>query len=155
MARKGCIIRGQQANYYLTFTVVGWIDIFTRQGYRDIMIESFKHCQKEKGLHLPADVVMSNHVHLIVSVDEGFTVSDFIRDQGIFKFFIIAMKIILLAFIFIACNERIRYGQKILCPFFAIESQMVRRNALFHQCRQNITNYYDIWRRACRSAWGK
>ena len=44
------------------------------------MIESFKHCQGEKGLHLHAYVIMSNHVHLIVSVDEGFTVSDFIRD---------------------------------------------------------------------------
>ena len=80
MARKGYIIHDQQAMYYLTFTIVGWIDIFTRQSYRDIMIESFKHCQGEKGLHLHAYVIMSNHVHLIVSVDEGFTVSDFIRD---------------------------------------------------------------------------
>jgi len=52
MARKGYIIGDQQAMYYLTFTVVGWIDIFTRQSYRDIMIESFKHCQQSKGLHL-------------------------------------------------------------------------------------------------------
>jgi putative transposase len=80
MARKGYIIHDQQAMYYLTFTIVGWIDVFTRQSYRDIMIESFKHCQREKGLHLHAYVIMSNHVHLIVSVDEGFTVSDFIRD---------------------------------------------------------------------------
>ena len=27
-----------------------------------------------------AYVIMSNHIHVIVSVDEGFTVSDFIRD---------------------------------------------------------------------------
>ena len=66
--------------YYLTFTVVGWIDIFTRQSYRDIVIESLKHCQQNKGLHLHAYVIMSNHIHLIVSVDEGFTVSGFIRD---------------------------------------------------------------------------
>jgi len=71
MARKGYIIGDQQSMYYLTFTVVGWIDIFTRQSYRDIMMESFKHCQQNKGLHLHAYVIMSNHVHLIVSVDEG------------------------------------------------------------------------------------
>jgi putative transposase len=80
MARKGYIIHNQQAVYFLTFTVVGWIDIFTRQSYRDIVIESFKFCQRKKGLHLHAYVIMSNHIHLVVSVDEGFTVSDFIRD---------------------------------------------------------------------------
>jgi len=31
VARKGYIIDDQQAIYYLTFTLVGWIDIFTRQ----------------------------------------------------------------------------------------------------------------------------
>ena len=80
MARKGYIIHNQQAVYFLTFTVVGWIDIFSRQSYRDIVIESFKYCQLKKGLHLHAYVIMSNHIHLIVSVDDGFTVSDFIRD---------------------------------------------------------------------------
>jgi len=80
MARKGYIIHNQQAVYFLTFTVVGWIDIFSRQSYRDIVIESFKYCQRKKGLHLHAYVIMSNHIHLIVSVDDGFTVSDFIRD---------------------------------------------------------------------------
>ena len=48
MARKGYIIDDQQSMYYLTFTVVGWIDIFTRQSYRDIVIESLKHCQQNK-----------------------------------------------------------------------------------------------------------
>ena len=80
MSRKGYIIHDQQALYFLTFTVVGWIDIFTRQSYRDIVMESFKYCQQKMGLHLHAYVIMSNHVHLIVSVDEGFTVSGFIRD---------------------------------------------------------------------------
>ena len=80
MSRKGYIIHDQQALYFLTFTVVGWIDIFTRQSYRDIVMESFKYCRQKKGLHLHGYVIMSNHEHLIVSVDEGFTVSGFIRD---------------------------------------------------------------------------
>jgi putative transposase len=78
--RKGYIIHDQQATYYMTFTIVGWIDIFSRQVYRDIFIDSLKYCQKHKALHLHAYVVMSNHVHLIVSVDEGHTISDFVRD---------------------------------------------------------------------------
>lgn len=80
MARKGYIIHDQQAIYYMTFTVVGWIDVFSRQSYRDVVIGSFKYCQKNKGLHLHAYVIMSNHIHLIVSVDEGHSISDFVRD---------------------------------------------------------------------------
>ena len=31
--------------YYVSFTVVGWVDVFTRSKYRDILIESLQHCQ--------------------------------------------------------------------------------------------------------------
>lgn len=47
--------------YFITMTVVGWIDIFTRKNHRDAIIESFKYCQKEKGLIIFAYVIMSNH----------------------------------------------------------------------------------------------
>jgi len=80
MSRNGYIIHDQEAIYYMTFTIVGWIDVFSRQSYRDILIDSFKYCQKNKGLHLHAYVIMTNHVHLIVSVDEGFSISNFVRD---------------------------------------------------------------------------
>ena len=78
--RKGYNIYDQQGMHFMTFTVAGWIDIFSRQSYRDIVIDSFKHCQKVKGLRLHAYVIMSNHVHLIASAAPGFTLSDFVRD---------------------------------------------------------------------------
>ena len=37
-------IRDQKAAYFLTFQVVGWIDIFSRQTYRDIVVNSFNFC---------------------------------------------------------------------------------------------------------------
>jgi REP element-mobilizing transposase RayT len=80
MFKRGYVIRDQQAVYYMTFTVVGWIDIFSRQRYRDIVIESFKYCHQHKGLHLHTYVIMSNHIHLIVSVDDGYSISAFVRD---------------------------------------------------------------------------
>jgi len=80
MARNGYIIHDQQNVYYMTFTVVGWIDVFSRQLYKDIFIESLKFCQQSKGLRLHAYVIMSNHVHLIASVDEGQSLSVFVRD---------------------------------------------------------------------------
>ncbi len=78
--RPGYIIRDQHAIHFLTFTVCGWIDLFTRKLYKDILTDSFKYCQLEKGLILNAYVIMSNHVHLIARASEGFSLSDIIRD---------------------------------------------------------------------------
>ena len=57
--------------YYLTFQIVGWVDIFTRKIYRDIAIESFKYCQENKGLEIYAYVIMSNHIHLLARGGNG------------------------------------------------------------------------------------
>ena len=73
-------IKNREATYFLTMTVVGWIDIFTRQKYRDVLIENLKYCQKNKGLIIYAYVIMSNHVHMIAEAKEGFYLGDIIRD---------------------------------------------------------------------------
>ncbi len=36
--------------FFVTTTVIDWIDIFTRPHYKHIIIDSLRHCQKEKGL---------------------------------------------------------------------------------------------------------
>ena len=53
--------------YFITFSVVNWIDVFTRDRYREIMLDSFRYCQKEKGLAIHAYVIMTNHIHMIIS----------------------------------------------------------------------------------------
>ena len=65
--------------YFLTITVVGWIDVFSRQSYRDIVIDSLKYCHHSKGLNIYAYVIMSNHLHMIVQSPEG-KLSAIIRD---------------------------------------------------------------------------
>jgi len=69
----------QDALHYVTFQVVRWIDIFTRKVYRDIVIDSLKFCQANKGLEVYAFVVMSNHIHLLIRSDIG-KLSDTIRE---------------------------------------------------------------------------
>ncbi|OJJ20088.1 transposase [marine bacterium AO1-C] len=67
--------------YYLTLTVVDWVDVFTRPRYKHIIVESLKYCQQHKGLELYAWVLMSNHLHLLAASNkEGITVSDILRD---------------------------------------------------------------------------
>ncbi|GAB2800892.1 transposase [Rhabdobacter roseus] len=72
-------IRDQGGVYFVTMTVVGWIDLFTRKEYRDLFLESVRYCQKEKGLIVYAWCIMSNHIHLIVRAEED-NLSAVIRD---------------------------------------------------------------------------
>ncbi|HRP18080.1 MAG TPA: transposase [Ginsengibacter sp.] len=46
---------------------MGWIDVFSREQYKEIFVESLKYCKHNKGLALLAWVIMTNHVHLIIS----------------------------------------------------------------------------------------
>jgi putative transposase len=68
--------------YFLTMTVIDWVDIFTREDYRQIIIDSLKYCQKEKGLEIYSWCLMTNHLHLIAAGKENgqFTLSDILRD---------------------------------------------------------------------------
>ena len=73
-------ITDQQGIYFITATVVQWIDVFTRKEYKDIVIGSLEFCRKKKGLNIFGWVIMSNHLHAIVSCGEGFELSDTLRD---------------------------------------------------------------------------
>ncbi|HYG38966.1 MAG TPA: transposase [Cytophagales bacterium] len=72
-------IKDQKGIYFVTFTVHQWADVFTRKDYSEILLNSIRYCQKEKGLKIYAWVIMSNHIHMIVSSD-GKGLSDVIRD---------------------------------------------------------------------------
>jgi REP element-mobilizing transposase RayT len=73
--------RNPDGIYFISFSVVGWVDLFTRDVYREILLDSFKYCQKEKGMLLHAFVIMTNHVHMIISrASEKVLLENIIRD---------------------------------------------------------------------------
>ena len=76
---EGYKIRDQSKPHYVTFTIVDWIDVFTRKRYKDIVLESFAYCQNKKGMLLFGYVIMSNHIHAIIK-SENEDVSGLIRD---------------------------------------------------------------------------
>ena len=41
--------------------------VFIRNEYKNILIESWKYCQKNKGLNIYAWIIMTSHVHMIIS----------------------------------------------------------------------------------------
>lgn len=65
--------------YFVTFTVIDWIDIFTRIEYTEIIYESIKYCQQNKGLEVYAYCIMTNHIHLIIGSERN-VLSDIVRD---------------------------------------------------------------------------
>ncbi|MBN9485145.1 MAG: transposase [Bacteroidetes bacterium 43-93] len=73
-------ITDQHATYFLTFTVVEWIDIFTRPEYKQVIVDSLNYCIAEKGLECYGWVLMTNHMHLIVRAIPPATLSGIIRD---------------------------------------------------------------------------
>ncbi len=73
-------IRDQTKLHFITFAVVEWVDVFTRRMYKNVLIDSLKYCQENKGLLLYAWCIMSNHVHLIISSTEGIKQENSIRD---------------------------------------------------------------------------
>ena len=57
--------------YFVSFAVVNWLDVFTRNEYKDILIFSLSFCQKNKGMEIIAWCIMTNHVHLIFRSVKG------------------------------------------------------------------------------------
>ncbi|MFM9948438.1 MAG: REP-associated tyrosine transposase [Saprospiraceae bacterium] len=58
-------ILDQHGLNFLTLTVVEWIDLFTRRAFADIVVESLRFCQQNKGLEVFGFVIMPSHIHLI------------------------------------------------------------------------------------------
>lgn len=53
--------------FFITITVIDWVDVFTREEYKNLIVESLDFCRRKKGLCIYAWVLMTNHLHLIVS----------------------------------------------------------------------------------------
>lgn len=66
--------------YFVTFSTVQWVDVFSRDRYVDILLESLRYCQKEKGLNIHAWCIMTNHVHLMITTKLNHHPSDVLRD---------------------------------------------------------------------------
>jgi len=73
-------VKSPEGIYFITITVIDWVDLFTRPIYKHILLDSMEYCMKNKGLNIYAYVIMSNHIHLIVSSSEEFALEDIIRD---------------------------------------------------------------------------
>lgn len=73
-------IQAQNNPYFITSTIVYWVDLFTRKTYKDIIVDSLNHCVEHKGLVIYGWVLMTNHLHLLAYCEVPHRISDFLRD---------------------------------------------------------------------------
>ncbi|MBN2349519.1 MAG: transposase [Bacteroidales bacterium] len=73
-------VKNPQGIYFVTITVVDWVDLFIRPVYKHVLIDSLKFCMENKGLVVYAYVIMTSHIHLIVCSNEKNSLENIIRD---------------------------------------------------------------------------
>ncbi|HEY3403250.1 MAG TPA: transposase, partial [Ohtaekwangia sp.] len=73
-------VRDHNKPYFITFAVECWVDVFTRQAYKDILLDSLRFCQNEKGLIIYAWCLMTNHIHLMIGRNGEKNMDSIIRD---------------------------------------------------------------------------
>ncbi len=66
--------------YFITTTVVHFIDLFTRPALKHIIVDSLHHCQQHKGLVVYAWCLMPSHLHAVVSRQGTATLAEIMRD---------------------------------------------------------------------------
>ena len=60
---------------------MGWIDLFTRADYADIVLAGLRHCIRHKGLRVYEYVIMPSHVHLLADLtDDDALLAHTLRD---------------------------------------------------------------------------
>ena len=55
--------------YFISFSVVYWIDVFIRNEYKQVLLESWRYCQANKGLEIYGWCIMTSHVHMIIGTN--------------------------------------------------------------------------------------
>ncbi len=66
--------------YFLTMTVVDWVDLFTRVTQKQLIVDSMKYCMENKGLNIYGWCLMPSHLHLIANTKIPFDLDNVIRD---------------------------------------------------------------------------
>jgi putative transposase len=73
-------IRTPDAAYFVTLTIVGWIDVFTHKNHKLAIVESLRYCQQHKGLVILGWCLMPSHLHMIIQSNGEWTISEILRD---------------------------------------------------------------------------
>ncbi|MCD6162634.1 MAG: transposase [candidate division Zixibacteria bacterium] len=66
--------------YFITTSVIGFVKVFDDPECSKIIIDSLNFCQRKFKFHNNAYVIMPNHIHLILTLNENTKISNIMRD---------------------------------------------------------------------------
>jgi REP element-mobilizing transposase RayT len=70
MTRSRYRIFETQYPYFLTSTVVAWLPVFSNPVFAEIILNSWRFLQRERGIQILGYVIMENHLHWIAVGDD-------------------------------------------------------------------------------------
>jgi len=70
MSRTRYRIFDEGRPHFMTGTVVAWLPVFAYPDFVDIILESWRFLQRERGVRIYGYVVMENHLHWIATADD-------------------------------------------------------------------------------------
>lgn len=74
-------VRDNSKPYFITTSIIGWVDVFTRKNQKENIVDALKYCQEHKDLIIYSWCLMSNHLHMICqSNSEERALSNIMRD---------------------------------------------------------------------------
>lgn len=73
-------IYSESGVYFITSTVIDWVPIFINEGIMRIILDSFKYCQREKDLFILGFVIMPNHFHMLICMEDPDRIPGVVRD---------------------------------------------------------------------------
>lgn len=66
--------------YFVTLTIVKWVNVLENDNYKNIIISAIKHYQQFRGLTLHGYCIMQTHLHLIAKTEGTEPLSSVLRD---------------------------------------------------------------------------
>jgi REP element-mobilizing transposase RayT len=73
-------ITGQTPVYFITTSTHLWVPILFNETIFQILLDSLKYCQANKGLNIHGYVIMPNHLHAVISHQEPEQIPQVVRD---------------------------------------------------------------------------
>jgi REP element-mobilizing transposase RayT len=80
MSRSYRIFKDLNYAYFVTWTIVDWLNIFSEDLYRQVALDSLAYIRSHKKTELNAFVLMPSHIHAILCPNDRTNLSDVIRD---------------------------------------------------------------------------
>ncbi len=66
--------------YFISFSVIKWINLFEEEEYINILLDTLRYSQQNKGMEIYAWCIMTNHVHLVFRSISGIKPDQLVGD---------------------------------------------------------------------------